>query len=130
VSVTQLERLDAVVQAASEAVARSDRVAQIDVGWANLMTENECDVRRQEAEDRALANARSQAETATQGFDVVIGDIVSVDDANPAPWSCSVYAATTVKEFDRLPIRVYAANEALEEVFIADLNVTFEVHSP
>lgn len=130
VSITQVERLDVVAQAAREVVARSNRVALLDMGWANLMTENECNDGRREARDSALADARTRAEAAVKGFDVVIGDIVSVDEGSEDSPPCSLCAATPVEtKFDRLPIRAYIAGEVLQEVFIATRRVTFEVRS-
>ena len=131
VTITDFDRVDAVAQAATEAVVRSDQVALLsDVSLGRLVTEKECIVARQAALDRALADARSQAETAAKGFDVVIGDVLSVDDGGVGEWACSVYTEAEAKKFEFFPLGEYIPGKVpLQEVFVAQRRVDFEIRS-
>lgn len=123
----ELHRLDAIAPAV-EAVARdSERVALLGgPAVAKFITEEGCELLREQARDAALADARRRAELTLSGLNVSLGEVISIEEMT-SDWPCSVYRLASEPDLDRLPLQSYEPGRALEERAYSNLRVTFAI---
>ncbi len=128
VTISDLGRLDPVVAAVSAATQASDRVALLTgAAISNVMSVEECGVLKRQALDIALADARKRAQSLVEGFDVVVGDVVSVEE-RATSWPCSLYGEIFDDEIGfRLPVSHYTPGQPPEETFISEVTITFAI---
>lgn len=128
VTVSDLGRLDPIVDAVSAATHASDRVALLTgAGISSVMSVEECLALKRQAFDMALADARKRAQSLVEGFEVVVGDMVSAEE-RAASLPCSLYGAIFDDEIGfRLPVSYYTPGQPAEETFISEITVTFAI---
>jgi uncharacterized protein YggE len=128
VTVSVLGQLDPVVDAVSAATQTSDRVALLTgAAISNVMSVEECRVLERQAFDIALVDARRRAQSLVEGFGVVVGDVVSVEE-RAVSWPCSLYDAIFDDEIGfRLPSSNYTPGQPAEETFISEVTVTYAI---
>jgi hypothetical protein len=128
VAVSDPRQLGPVVNAVSAATQASDRVALLSgAGISKVMSVEECRALNRQALDSALADARRRAQSMVEGFDVVVGEVVSVEERPTRP-PCSLYEAIFDDEIGfRLPVSSYTPGQSAEETVVAEVTVTFAV---
>ncbi len=128
ITVRDIGQLDAIVNAATAAIFASNRVALLDhPSIAYVLSVEKCLAFHDQARDAALADARQRALYLVRGFDVAVGEVISVEE-HSASFPCSQYEPVFDDEIGfRLPVSSYLSGQPLEQSVISYVTVTFAI---